>query len=160
MLTKLSVRHFLTKILVSKIKNLQKYKREFIYESWTFWNSYFQQISGVATSIRTLALELEKLGHEVSFLQQQIQMLMWTTNNIIRLQSIPFVSLAERKIVLKGVFAAYLIAKEYDLDIIHTQTEFGMGILGKMVAAQLRILSFIPYILSMKIMFTTSPKDA
>ncbi|MDR0317632.1 MAG: glycosyltransferase family 4 protein, partial [Lactococcus lactis] len=30
-----------------------------------FTDSYFPQISGVATSIRTLALELEKLGHEV-----------------------------------------------------------------------------------------------
>ncbi|MDN5577545.1 MAG: glycosyltransferase family 4 protein, partial [Lactococcus lactis] len=98
------------------------------------------QISGVATSIRTLALELEKLGHEVFiFTTTDPNADVDHERNIIRLQSIPFVSLAERKIVLKGVFAAYLIAKEYDLDIIHTQTEFGMGILGKMVAAQLRI---------------------
>ncbi|MCL2858357.1 MAG: glycosyltransferase, partial [Streptococcaceae bacterium] len=56
-----------------------------------------------------------------------------------RLSSIPFVSLAEQKIVVKGVLAAYEIAQEYKLDIIHTQTEFGMGILGKLVATQLRI---------------------
>ena len=105
-----------------------------------FTDSYFPQISGVATSIRTLALELEKLGHEVFiFTTTDPNADVDHERNIIRLQSIPFVSLAERKIVLKGVFAAYLIAKEYDLDIIHTQTEFGMGILGKMVAAQLRI---------------------
>ena len=105
-----------------------------------FTDSYFPQISGVATSIRTLAIELEKLGHEVFiFTTTDPNADVDHERNIIRLQSIPFVSLAERKIVLKGVFAAYLIAKEYDLDIIHTQTEFGMGILGKMVAAQLRI---------------------
>ena len=105
-----------------------------------FTDSYFPQISGVATSIQTLALELEKLGHEAFiFTSTDPNADVDHEHNIIRLQSIPFVSLAERKIVLKGVFAAYQIAKEYNLDIIHTQTEFGMGILGKMVAAQLRI---------------------
>lgn len=105
-----------------------------------FTDSYFPQISGVATSIRTLALELEKSGHEVFiFTTTDPNADVDHEKNIIRLQSIPFVSLAERKIVLKGVFAAYQIAKEYHLDIIHTQTEFGMGILGKMVAVQLRI---------------------
>ncbi|QDK70066.1 glycosyltransferase family 4 protein [Lactococcus protaetiae] len=105
-----------------------------------FTDSYFPQISGVATSIQTLAVELEKLGHEVFiFTTTDPNADVDHEKNIIRLQSIPFVSLAERKIVLKGVFAAYQIAKEYDLDIIHTQTEFGMGILGKMVAVQLRI---------------------
>lgn len=105
-----------------------------------FTDSYFPQISGVATSIRTLATELEKLGHEVFiFTTTDENADVDHENNIIRLQSIPFVSLAERKIVIKGVFAAYQIATEYSLDIIHTQTEFGMGILGKMVAAQLHI---------------------
>lgn len=106
-----------------------------------FTDSYFPQISGVATSIQSLTIELEKLGHQV--------FIFTTTDphadvdhepeNIIRFQSVPFVSLAERKIVIKGVFAAYQIAQTYQLDIIHTQTEFGMGLLGKMVAQQLQI---------------------
>ena len=105
-----------------------------------FTDSYYPQISGVATSIQTLAVELEKLGHEVYiFTTTDPRADIENEYHIIRLQSIPFVSLAERKIVIKGVFAAYQIAKEYHLDIIHTQTEFGMGVLGKMVAAQLRI---------------------
>lgn len=105
-----------------------------------FTDSYLPQVSGVATSIQTLTTELEKLGHEVYiFTTTDGNADIDHERNIIRLQSIPFVSLAERKIVIKGVFAAYLIAKDYHLDIIHTQTEFGMGILGKLVAAQLRI---------------------
>ncbi|MEY8444138.1 glycosyltransferase family 4 protein [Lactococcus ileimucosae] len=106
-----------------------------------FTDSYFPQISGVATSIQSLTIELEKLGHQV--------FIFTTTDphadvdhepeNIIRFQSVPFVSLAERKVVIKGVFAAYQIARTYQLDIIHTQTEFGMGLLGKMVAQQLQI---------------------
>ena len=105
-----------------------------------FTDSYLPQVSGVATSIQTLTLELEKLGHEVYiFTTTDENADVDHEHNIIRLQSIPFVSLAERKIVVKGVFAAYLIAQEHHLDIIHTQTEFGMGLLGKMVAQQLRI---------------------
>ncbi|MCA9746810.1 MAG: glycosyltransferase, partial [Lactococcus sp.] len=87
-----------------------------------FTDSYFPQISGVATSIQSLTIELEKLGHQV--------FIFTTTDphadvdhepeNIIRFQSVPFVSLAERKIVIKGVFAAYQIAQTYQLDIIHT----------------------------------------
>jgi len=106
-----------------------------------FTDSYLPQISGVATSIQTLSMELEKLGHEVHIFTttDPAADVDHEPDNIVRLQSIPFVSLAERKVVIKGVFAAYQIAQEYHLDIIHTQTEFGMGILGKLVARQLRV---------------------
>lgn len=105
-----------------------------------FTDSYYPQISGVATSIQTLSVELEKLGHEVFiFTTTDPQADTENERNIIRLQAVPFVSLAERKVVMKGLIAAYQIAKEYDLDLIHTQTEFGMGVLGKMVAHQLKI---------------------
>lgn len=50
-------------------------------------------------------------------------------NNVIRLSSIPLISLAERPVSAKGVVAAYQVAQTYHLDIIHTQTEFGVGIL-------------------------------
>ena len=96
-----------------------------------FTDSYLPQVSGVATSIETLSDQLTKLGHQV---------FIFTTtdphadpdndqNNVIRLSSIPLISLAERRIVLKGVVAAYQVAQTYHLDIIHTQTEFGVGIL-------------------------------
>ncbi|MDN6030162.1 MAG: glycosyltransferase family 4 protein [Lactococcus plantarum] len=106
-----------------------------------FTDSYLPQVSGVATSIETLSDELKKMGHHVYIFT--------TTDphvdpendekNIIRLRSIPLISLAERRIVLKGVVAAYQVAQTYHLDIIHTQTEFGVGMLGKLVARQLKI---------------------
>lgn len=77
-----------------------------------FTDSYYPQISGVATSIQTLALELEKLGHEVFiFTTTDPRADVDHERNIIRLQSIPFVSLAERKIVLKGVLLPTLLQK-------------------------------------------------
>ena len=39
-----------------------------------FTDTYFPQVSGVATSIRTLKTELEKQGHAVLSLRQQIRM--------------------------------------------------------------------------------------
>lgn len=106
-----------------------------------FTDSYLPQISGVATSIETLSNQLTKMGHQVYI---------FTTtdpnadpdddqDNVIRLSSIPLISLAERRIVLKGVVAAYQVAQTYHLDVIHTQTEFGVGMLGKLVARQLKI---------------------
>ena len=39
-----------------------------------FTDTYFPQVSGVATSIRTLKTELEKLGHTVLSLRRRIRM--------------------------------------------------------------------------------------
>ncbi|MDR2976112.1 MAG: glycosyltransferase family 4 protein [Streptococcaceae bacterium] len=107
-----------------------------------FSDTYFPQISGVSTSIKTLRDELTRQGH--------IVYIFTTTDpasddekdaeqNIIRLRSVPFVSIAERRMVMVGLPTALQIARHYDLDIIHTQTEFGVGILGKIVANRMHI---------------------
>ena len=53
---------------------------------------------------------------------------------------------------------AYLVAKELELDLIHTHTEFGAGILGKMVAKKLKIPRSIRTIRCMKTTFIISVK--
>ena len=53
--------------------------------------------------------------------------------------SVPFVSFKDRRVVVRGMWYAYLVAKELELELIHTHTEFGAGILGKMVAKKLKI---------------------
>lgn len=105
-----------------------------------FTDTYFPQVSGVATSIHTLKTELEKLGHDVYiFTTTDKHVKRFEDPTIIRLPSIPFVSFTDRRIVYRGLFSTYKIAKKYDIEIIHTQTEFGMGLLGKMVGKALRI---------------------
>ncbi|KRN90380.1 glycosyltransferase family 4 protein [Ligilactobacillus ceti] len=106
-----------------------------------FTDTYYPQVSGVATSIRTLSQELQKQGHQVYIFT--------TTDpnvdkeheekNIFRFASIPFVSFTDRRIAFRGYFQAYQIAKDLDLDIVHTQTEFSMGLIGKSVAKHLEI---------------------
>jgi 1,2-diacylglycerol 3-alpha-glucosyltransferase len=105
-----------------------------------FTDSYFPQVSGVATSIQTLKEELEKEGHEVYiFTTTDKGVKRFEDPTIIRLPSVPFVSFTDRRVVYRGLISAYKIAKQYKLDIIHTQTEFSVGLLGKMVAAALRV---------------------
>ncbi|WP_461240963.1 glycosyltransferase family 4 protein [Paucilactobacillus sp. N302-9] len=106
-----------------------------------FTDTYFPQVSGVATSIKTLRDELEAQGHNVYI---------FTTTDpkvdknhfepgIFRFSSVPFVSFTDRRIAVRGLFKAYRIAKELDLDIIHNQTEFSLGWMGKVIAKAMRI---------------------
>ena len=50
-----------------------------------------------------------------------------------------FVSFTDRRIAFRGFFEATKVAKEVKLDIVHTQTEFALGTIGKYVAHQLKI---------------------
>lgn len=104
-----------------------------------FTDTYFPQVSGVATSIRTLKNELEKQGHEVYIFTTTDPDADEFEKDIVRMPSVPFISFTDRRIVVRGLWFAYQIAKELELEIIHTHTEFGAGFLGKMVANRLRI---------------------
>ncbi|WP_281164356.1 glycosyltransferase family 4 protein [Liquorilactobacillus sicerae] len=106
-----------------------------------FTDTYYPQVSGVATSIKTLRDQLESRGNHVYIFT--------TTDpkvpsgeyekNIFRFTSIPFISFTDRRIAIRGLFRAYQVAKELQLDIVHTQTEFSMGWIGKFVAKNLGI---------------------
>lgn len=106
-----------------------------------FTDSYFPQVSGVATSILTLKEQLESRGHSVYIFT--------TTDphvpedavepNIFRFGSVAFVSFKDRRIAVRGLFHALQVAKKLELDIVHTQTEFSMGYIGKFVARNMHI---------------------
>ena len=104
-----------------------------------FTDSYFPQVSGVATSIKTLKDQLERLGNEVYIFTTTDPNVAVDDPQIIRMPSVPFISFTDRRIVVRGMIDAYQIAKEKGLDLIHTQTEFGVGLLGQLVARKLKI---------------------
>lgn len=106
-----------------------------------FTDTYFPQVSGVATSIKTLKNELIRQGHQVYIFTTTDPHVAKDAKeeNIFRFSSIPFVSFTDRRIAFRGLFQAYEIAKELHLDIVHTQTEFSMGMIGKFVARNLNI---------------------
>ncbi|HFI0147373.1 TPA: glycosyltransferase family 4 protein [Streptococcus suis] len=105
-----------------------------------FTDTYFPQVSGVATSIRTLKTELEKLGHTVFiFTTTDEDVNRYEDWDIIRIPSVPFFAFKDRRVAYAGFTDALKIASRYKLDIIHTQTEFSLGMLGKMIARELAI---------------------
>ena len=104
-----------------------------------FTDTYFPQISGVSTSVKTLKGELKRLGHEVIIFTTTDPNATEDDSSIVRLPSIPFISFKDRRMVIRGLIHAYELAKDYQLDLVHTQTEFGVGILGKFVAKKLNI---------------------
>lgn len=112
-----------------------------------FTDTYFPQVSGVATSIQTLKNALETRGHSVFIFTTTDPHLPKGTiePNIFRVASVPFVSFTDRRIAFRGIFQATKIAKEVKLDIVHTQTEFSMGMIGKYVANSLNIPAIHTY---------------
>lgn len=106
-----------------------------------FTDTYFPQVSGVATSIDTLRAQLEQKGHTVYIFtttDPDVEKNIYE-RNVFRFASIPFISFTDRRIAVRGLFQSYQVAKDLNLDIVHTQTEFSMGLIGKFVAKALKI---------------------
>ncbi|BBL28214.1 glycosyl transferase [Lactobacillus delbrueckii subsp. delbrueckii] len=112
-----------------------------------FTDTYFPQNSGVATSVKTLKEALEAQGHNVFIFTTTDPNVDKDTveANIFRFSSVPFIGFSERRIAFRGLFEAVKVAKEVNLDIVHTQTEFSMGLIGKYVARQLGIPAIHTY---------------
>ena len=112
-----------------------------------FTDSYFPQLSGVATSIKTLKDALEEQGHNVFiFTTTDPHIKKGTVEaNIFRFSSVPFISFTDRRVAFRGFFEATKVAREVKLDIVHTQTEFALGMIGKYVAHQLKIPAIHTY---------------
>lgn len=110
-----------------------------------FTDTYFPQVSGVATSIKTLKEELVRLGHEVYIFTTTDPQAEDLEKNIVRMPSVPFISFKDRRIVVRGMWFAYQVAKDLELDLIHVHTEFGAGALGQMVSNRLEIPAIYTY---------------
>lgn len=105
-----------------------------------FTDTYFPQVSGVATSIKTLRDELIAQGHHVYiFTSSDPRAMDSPEDGIYRFPSVPFVSFKDRRIAFTGWLKVLRIARKLDLDIVHNQTEFSLGVMGKMVAKELGI---------------------
>ncbi|KXL51900.1 alpha-monoglucosyldiacylglycerol synthase [Anaerotignum neopropionicum] len=100
-----------------------------------FSDTYYPQLNGVATSIRTLAMGLEKKGHNVYiFTPWDPRTPETDETNVFRIPSMPFLFLKNYR---AGLLCPPHLSKKIsslNLDIIHTQTEFSLGFLGKFIS--------------------------
>ena len=106
-----------------------------------FTDTYPPFVNGVSTSIAMLEAALRKLGHQVYIVTVNPESLSYDfdmENNIIRLPGIPIGIYDYR---LTGIYPLKAInrIKEWDLDIIHSHTEFGVGTFARIIAKQLDI---------------------
>lgn len=110
-----------------------------------FTDTYFPQVSGVSTSTQILAQQLEAQGNNVYIFTttdpkvKRSQYGRGPEKNIYRFSSIPYTGFKDRRITFRGFFEAIEIARTLRLDIVHTQTEFSLGLMGRITARELKI---------------------
>ena len=106
-----------------------------------FTDTYPPMINGVSTSIAMLESALRKMGHKVYVVTVNPETMSYdfeSNENVIRLPSIP-IGIYDYRI--SGIYPIKAInkIKEWDLDIIHSHTEFGVGTFARIMAKQLDI---------------------
>lgn len=106
-----------------------------------FTDTYPPYINGVSTSITMLKNGLEKKGHEVFIVTVNSEKLEYKyeeQDHVIRIPGIPIGIYDYR---LTGIYPLRAInkIKKWNLDVIHSQTEFGVGTFARIIAKQLKI---------------------
>ncbi|NLJ70846.1 MAG: glycosyltransferase family 4 protein [Clostridiaceae bacterium] len=107
-----------------------------------FSDTYYPEISGVATSVYELRNSLIEAGQEVfvfTVSNPEVDPIDSFKNNTYRIPSMPFVTLKERRIGIPVLKNYIKIIKKFNLDLIHTHTEFSLGSLGKRAAKKIGI---------------------
>ena len=104
-----------------------------------FTDCYYPQINGVTVSTSTLKEALESRGHNVYVITVTTPKTFESDPSVIRIPSVPFNKWNDFRVGF--MYPPGTLKKIYklDLDIIHTQTEFGICITGRAIARALRI---------------------
>lgn len=104
-----------------------------------FTDTYYPEINGVAASVFLLRQELKKRGHEVYVFTTTAPDAPKGEEGVFRVPSLTCRFLSERRV---GMFYQHRldhIIRDLKLDVIHTHTEFPLGIFGRIVAKQFKI---------------------
>jgi len=102
-----------------------------------FTDTYFPQVNGVAISTAILKKNLEECGHEVYVFTISNPLAPQKEDRVYRIPSAPFVSGHRVGKFYEGRLAAEI--KSLNLDIIHTHTEFSLGVFGRLMAKKLKV---------------------
>ena len=104
-----------------------------------FTDAYFPIISGVSVSLKTLQVELTKLGHEV-FIITNIHPLSQPEENVVRIPGrIMPMNGSDDYVISKITRKKVRLIGELNLNLVHCHTEFTMGRLGRRVARKYNI---------------------
>ncbi len=103
-----------------------------------FTDTYPPFINGVSTSVLMLKKGLEKLGHKVYVVTVNNEDLHYRLDENGTVLRIPGVPIGIYDYRLTGIYPVRMIntIKKWDLDIIHSHTEFGIGTFARIFAKQ------------------------
>ena len=107
-----------------------------------FTDSYYPHVSGVATSIDMLKEGLEKMGHEVFLVIPNLDSNKFIYDKSKKTIMLPGIKTGIYKTKLTKLYskkAMNIIKNEWHLDLIHSQTEFGVGYFSRIVAKKLNL---------------------
>ena len=105
-----------------------------------FTDTYNPSPSGVVTSINMLEKEMKRRGHEV-YVFAPSKSIIKENENVYMLKSVPFVVAKQYKNRLATFYSRDIAKqiKDLNLDIIHTQTEFSIGLFAKIISRKFDI---------------------
>ncbi|MGL5258851.1 MAG: glycosyltransferase [Lachnospiraceae bacterium] len=104
-----------------------------------FTDTYYPEINGVANSAYQLKKELENRGNSVYVFTVSNPEVKEQEPGVFRMKSLPFILLKDRRIGCSLATIWMKTIEALELDIIHTQTEFSIGHLGRKAARELKI---------------------
>lgn len=106
-----------------------------------FTDAYEPHISGVTTSIKMLKTALEKMHHEVYIVTANLDNNKFIYDKKNKIIYLPGIKTGIYGTKLTGIYSkkAMKIIKEWNLDVIHSQTEFGVGYFSRIVAKKLSL---------------------
>lgn len=106
-----------------------------------FSDTYLPYVSGLVTSELMLKKALEEMGHEVYIVTVNLDKLKFSYDKEEKIIRIPGVPTKIYDARLTGFYSvqAFNQIRKWKLDIIHSQTEFGIGTFARIVAKQLNI---------------------
>ena len=106
-----------------------------------FTDTYTPFVNGVTTSVLMLKKALEKKGHIVYIVTVNDENLHYKTDDNGRVLRIPGVPIGIYDYRLTGIYPLKAIntIRKWNLDVIHSQTEFGIGTFARIIAKQLNI---------------------
>ena len=107
-----------------------------------FTESYPPLVNGVSTSILMLEHALTKLGHEVFIItvsDNKKDYVLENNGHILRLPSVNLANCYDYKMTSVYPITAVNMIKKMNLDVIHSNVEFTVGIFARVVSEQLSI---------------------
>ena len=106
-----------------------------------FTDTYPPYINGVSTSVSMLENALRKKGHQVYIVTVNTENMRYKYENDEHIIRIPGVPIGIYDYRLTGVYPLKAInkIKKWNLDVIHSHTEFGVGTFARIIAKQYNI---------------------